>query len=86
MRDVAVTAGTLPRRPCPPSPATSYPIFERLSRLQWVNAGFAAGFGWESAVDFTTSDWVGAAARPQPGQPEQRARVLTNSFRARRGR
>jgi transposase-like zinc ribbon protein len=39
-------AGTLPKPVRPSFERDIRPIFERLSRLQWVNAGFAAGFGW----------------------------------------
>jgi hypothetical protein len=46
IRDVATIAGTLPQPVRPSFDRESRPIFERLSRLQWVNAGFAAAFGW----------------------------------------
>lgn len=54
MRDVAITAGWLPK---PGRPSFSFdilPIFERLAGLQWVNAGFASGFGWKGMVDLTS--------------------------------
>lgn len=43
----------------PPSFNTDIrPIFERLTRLQWVNAGLAASFGWGGPNDFTTQAWL----------------------------
>ena len=42
MRDVAISAGMLPKPARPSFERDIRPIFERLARLQWVNAGFAA--------------------------------------------
>lgn len=54
MRDVAIKAGML----ATPSRASFkhdiLPIFERMVGLQWVNAGFAAGFGWGGSFDFSS--------------------------------
>jgi hypothetical protein len=80
MRDVAIKAGTLPK---PARPSFSFdimPIFERMSGLQWVNAGFAAGFGWESAFDFTTPEWIARLSDNRAPLGEMR-RVLQNTFR-----
>jgi hypothetical protein len=46
MRDVAISVGMLPKPAQPSFERDIRPIFERLARLQWVNAGFAAAFGW----------------------------------------
>jgi hypothetical protein len=80
MRDVAVKAGTLPK---PARPSFSFdilPIFERLNGLQWVNAGFAGGFGWQSAFDFQSPEWLARLADNRPPMREIR-RVLKNQFR-----
>jgi L-Lysine epsilon oxidase N-terminal/L-lysine epsilon oxidase C-terminal domain len=80
MRDVAIQAGTLPPPAVPSFTGDIYPIFERMTRLQWVNAGFAAGFGWKSAYDFTSPEWIRRLNDPSPANQETR-RVLKNAFR-----
>lgn len=34
------------------------PIFRQFQDAQWVNAGFAAQFGWHGLVDFTRQDFI----------------------------
>jgi L-lysine epsilon oxidase-like protein len=80
MRDVAIQAGTLPKPTRPSFRFDILPIFERMSGLQWVNAGFAAGFGWKSAFDFTTPDWIARLGDNRAPMREIR-RVLKNNFR-----
>jgi hypothetical protein len=80
MRDVAIQAKTLPRPARPSFTKDIYPVFERLTRLQWVNAGFAAGFGWNAGYDFTRPDWIERLNDPSVANQETR-RVLKNSFR-----
>ena len=46
MRDVAITAGMLTSPARPSFTNDILPVFQRVAGLQWVNAGFAAGFGW----------------------------------------
>jgi hypothetical protein len=53
MRDVAISAGMLPKPARPSFERDIRPIFERLAKLQWVNAGFAAAFGWGAPNDFS---------------------------------
>jgi hypothetical protein len=48
--------------------------------LQWVIAGFAAGFGWKSAHDFTSAEWIAKLNDRSLANQETR-RVLMNSFR-----
>ncbi|NVD97990.1 LodA/GoxA family CTQ-dependent oxidase [Massilia sp. BJB1822] len=55
MRDVSIKAGTLPMPERPSFSAEILPIFQRMAGLQWVNAGFASGFGWRGAFDLTSS-------------------------------
>jgi hypothetical protein len=80
MRDVAITAKTLAAPKRPSFTHDILPIFERLAGLQWVNAGFAAGFGWQGAFDVSTPAAIARLADPGPAQQEVR-RVLANSFR-----
>ena len=56
------------------------PIFERMAGLQWVNAGFAGGFGWEGAFDLTSPDMLKRLSSTSPAYREQR-RVIYNNFR-----
>jgi hypothetical protein len=80
MRDVAIQAKTLPAPIRPSFTNDIYPLFERMTRLQWVNAGFAAGFGWNAGYDFTRSEWIERLSDPSAANQETR-RVLKNSFR-----
>jgi L-Lysine epsilon oxidase N-terminal/L-lysine epsilon oxidase C-terminal domain len=80
MRDVAVTASSLPRPKRPSFTDDILPIFERLSHLQWVNGGFAAAFGWEGALDLTSPDAVARLADPGPATAEFR-HTIANAFR-----
>lgn len=80
MRDVAITAGTLARPARPSFQRDLRPIFERLSRLQWVNAGFAAAFGWSGPFDLSTPQWLARLNDPTPAQREMR-HMLANQFR-----
>ena len=80
MRDVAIKANLLPAPTRPSFTHDILPIFQRLNGLQWVNAGFAAGFGWEGAFDFSTPAGIAKLADAGPANQEIR-RVISNSFR-----
>jgi hypothetical protein len=80
MRDVAIQAKTLPAPIRPSFTNDIYHMFERMTRLQWVNAGFAAGFGWGAGYDFTRSEWIERLSDSSAANQETR-RVLKNSFR-----
>jgi hypothetical protein len=80
MRDTAIKAGLLPAPKRPSFTDDILPIFQRLNGLQWVNAGFAAGFGWQGAFDLSTPQALAKLADPGPAVQEIR-RVLANSFR-----
>lgn len=80
MRDVAVNAGLLKRPVRPSFTKDILPIFERLTNLQWVNAGFAAAFGWGGQFDYTTSNWKVKLNDPSPANFEMR-RTISNNFR-----
>src|SRR3546814_14050646 len=56
------------------------PIFGRMAGLQWVNAGFAAGFGWEGTFDLTSPAVLARLGSTSPAYREQR-RVIYNNFR-----
>lgn len=63
MRDIAI-ANPVPGFPSLEFPANPSfnddirPILERLSNLQWVNARYAAGFGWNGVSDFSTPEML----------------------------
>jgi hypothetical protein len=80
MRDVAIQAKILPRPARPSFTYDIYPVFERMTGLQWVNAGFAAGFGWDSAYDFTDPKWI-ARLNDRSRSNQETRRVLKNNFR-----
>ena len=80
MRDVAIQAGTLARPVRPSFRDDILPLFERLAGLQWVNAGFAAGFGVDGAVDLTSATALARLASPLPAHREVR-RTVARSFR-----
>jgi hypothetical protein len=80
MRDVAIKAGTLARPARPSFARDIQPIFERLSGLQWVNAGFAAEFGWHGAVDLVSQEKLVELADAGPASREVR-KVVANAFR-----
>ncbi|WP_440055517.1 LodA/GoxA family CTQ-dependent oxidase [Pseudoalteromonas sp. T1lg65] len=81
MRQVAVDADMLAAPTYKPSFSKDIlPIFQRLTDLQWVNAGFAAGFGWDSPFDFTSEHWLARLNDPSEKWQEAR-RTLFNNFR-----
>ena len=80
IRDVQITAGMLPKPVRPSFKRDIQPIFERLSRLQWVNAGFAAAFGWGAPNNLADAEWLERLSRNDPGMAEMR-HVIANQFR-----
>jgi hypothetical protein len=80
MRDTAIQAGLLPRPPIPSFRQDIMPIFERLTNLQWVNAGYASGFGFGRPFNFTTPEWLGKLSDASPANLEMR-RVIAHQFR-----
>lgn len=80
MRDVAITAGMLPMPTRPSFTHDILPLFERLHGLQWVNAGFAAGFGWKGANDLTSADALSRLSSAAGAYVELR-RTIANQFR-----
>jgi len=80
MRDLFVGQGSVMAPARPSFQNDIRPTFERLSRLQWVNAGFAAAFGWGGSTPFSDADWMGRLASPSDNTREWR-RTLFNQFR-----
>jgi len=56
------------------------PIFLRMSRLEWVNKGFAAQFGWKSPYYFQDAEWIRTLASTSDLHKELRQQ-LANMFR-----
>ncbi|UQA56863.1 LodA/GoxA family CTQ-dependent oxidase [Polyangium aurulentum] len=81
IRDVAIQAGQLPKPRRPSFDRDIRPILERLSRLQWVNAGFAAAFGWKGPFDLASPEWLERLSRPSAADRATR-HMLANQFRA----
>jgi hypothetical protein len=80
MRDTAIKAGFLPQPPLPSFMQDILPIFERLTNLQWVNAGFASAFGFGGPFNFATSEWARKLSDPGSANRGMR-KILANQFR-----
>jgi hypothetical protein len=80
MHDLFIQAGTLTAPERPSFQRDIRPLFERLSRLQWVNAGFAAAFGWGGPNHYCDPEWLAKLADDSPARCEMR-RTLANQFR-----
>lgn len=57
-----------------------YPLFDRLSQLQWVNHGMLDRYGWQSPEDFLDPGVVARLANPSP-ENEPYRRGLFDRFR-----
>jgi L-lysine epsilon oxidase-like protein len=79
MRDLAVQNGWLLKPKQPSFTHDILPIFERMAGLQWVNQGFAAGFGWKGLFDLTPAT-IARMAKADPSQAAWR-KVIANQFR-----
>lgn len=80
MRDVAIQAGWLAAPARPSFTHDILPLFRRLHDLQWVNAGFAAGFGWKGAIDLTGPEVLSRLSSADPAWRELR-HSIANQFR-----
>lgn len=80
MRDTAVKSNMLARPIRPSFTKDILPIFQRMTDLQWVNAGFAGGFGFGAPFNYTTKEWIKKLGNPSPAYIEMR-RTISNSFR-----
>ena len=80
MRDVAIRDGMMAAPTMPSFTDDIRPLFERMAGLQWVNAGFAAGFGFGGATDLTSPAALRRLGNPSPSHRELR-RTIANCFR-----
>jgi len=80
MRSVAVEAKMMEAPKKPSFTKDILPIFERMTNLQWVNAGFAAAFGWGGQFNYTSLEWVQKLNDPSKANLEMR-RTISNNFR-----
>jgi hypothetical protein len=79
MRDLAVQNGWLAKPARPSFTHDILPIFERMAGLQWVNEGFAAGFGWKGLFDLAPAV-IARLASADPSNAQWR-KVIANQFR-----
>lgn len=70
MADVFVQAGSLTPPETPSFSRDILPILNRLSRLGWVNKGFAAYFGKGGPMDFENPEFIAKLAH-QPRRPHE---------------
>ena len=76
LRDGAIAAGTL-KAPVRPSFRDDIaPIFQRLSALQWVNAGYAAMFGFGGTAELGGAASLQRLGRPSPDESAMRAAIV----------
>ena len=84
LTDLYVEKGWLARPTVVRFHADVLPILQRLSNLQWVNAGFAAMFGRGRPMDFSNSEFIARLAALPQGEldPYRELRhQLFNAFR-----
>lgn len=79
--DLFVRTSAIPRPRRPSFARHILPLFQRMSRLQWVNAGFAAAFGWNGVIDFSDPPLIARLSDPSDDSREFR-RTLANHFRS----
>ncbi|WP_226341514.1 MULTISPECIES: LodA/GoxA family CTQ-dependent oxidase [unclassified Halomonas] len=80
MTDVAIQAGQLPAPTRPSFSDDILPILKAMCDLQWMNAGFAAGFGYGMPQHFLEPRYLSQLAEPGETYAELR-RTVVNSFR-----
>jgi hypothetical protein len=80
LRSVAIDAGMLAKPARPSFQRDIRPIFERMTRLSWVNQGFAAAFGWGGQFDLSSQAALARLSSPSPAYLELR-RTIKNNFR-----
>lgn len=80
MTDMAIQAGQLPAPTRPSFTHDLLPIFAALCDLQWMNAGFAAGFGYGMPQHLLDPSYLHKLAQPGDTYKELR-RTVANAFR-----
>ncbi|SFG08378.1 hypothetical protein SAMN05518865_10859 [Duganella sp. CF458] len=80
MTDVAIQSGQLPVPDRPSFKNDILPIFKAMCDLQWMNAGFAAGFGYGMPQHFLAPDYLRKLS--QEGDTYAQLRMtVANAFR-----
>ncbi|WP_386070385.1 LodA/GoxA family CTQ-dependent oxidase [Tahibacter sp. UC22_41] len=80
MTDMAIQAGQLPAPLRPSFQQDLLPIFRALCDLQWMNAGFAAGFGYGMPQHLLDPTYLHKLSQPGKTYEELR-RTVANAFR-----
>ncbi|MBL8300087.1 MAG: LodA/GoxA family CTQ-dependent oxidase [Rhodanobacteraceae bacterium] len=80
MTDLAIQSGQLPAPTRPSFTHDLLPIFKSLCDLQWMNAGFAAGFGYGMPQHLLDPAYLRKLSQPGDTYKELR-RVVATSFR-----
>ncbi|MBB3139809.1 LodA/GoxA family CTQ-dependent oxidase [Halomonas organivorans] len=80
MTDLAIKAGQLPTTARPSFSDDILPILKAMCDLQWMNAGFAAGFGYGMPQHFLEPRYLEQLAAPGDTYAELR-RSVANGFR-----
>jgi hypothetical protein len=80
MTDLAIQAGQLPVPTRPSFQRDLLPIFKAMCDLQWMNAGFAAGFGYGMPQYFLDPAYLAKLSEPGTTYAELR-RTVANAFR-----
>jgi hypothetical protein len=80
MTDTAVQAGQLPAPTRPSFTRDLLPVFTALCDLQWMNAGFAAGFGYGMPQHLLDPAYLRKLSQPGDTYKELR-RTVANAFR-----
>jgi len=77
MNDLAIQAGQLPPPTRPSFQHDLLPIFKAMCDLQWMNAGFAAGFGYGMPQYFLDPSYLAKLSQPGDTYAELRRTVAT---------
>jgi hypothetical protein len=80
MTDVAIQSGQLPVPTRPSFKNDLLPIFKAMCDLQWMNAGFAAGFGYGMPQYFLAPDYLRKLSQ-EGNTYAQLRRTVANAFR-----
>lgn len=80
MTDTAIQAGQLPAPTRPSFRHDLLPVFKSLCDLQWMNAGFAAGFGYGMPQHLLDPAYLHKLSQPGDTYKELR-RTVANAFR-----
>jgi hypothetical protein len=80
MTDVAIQSGQLPVPTRPSFKNDLLPIFKAMCDLQWMNAGFATGFGYGMPQYFLAPDYLRKLSQ-EGGTYAQLRKTVANAFR-----